>query len=384
MTKSIKCVLICFLLLTTGCNVKDKQPTSGTHEDENNRQTSSLIGDRTSTKIEMELADNLSVNLDIVVPKTISDSSVSIQNGSFRYIDGTQIPESLVDSKKIVNENARPSFSVNGFESIVYTLSDESELFIGENTLTYQTDYAKRIRTVFNMNSIDENYNASIFDTNRDVSFDSIENAKSNVISLLSKMNIEINSVSKVYSLNHSNLQQEESKLINKVDLKGQGYKAKESWSSDDDSYYMLLDQSVNGISVASSKYGRPNSTKIALSEPLEIIYSNRGIELFSATALFETKETGEATKLINIDAALKVLKEKYDLVILTDPTVVTQAELVYLPVYDKTKENVVNLVPAWQFVVEQTVTDQKNSSSHQSVSRQLVFIDAITGKEII
>lgn len=129
--------------------------------------------------------------------------------------------------------------------------------------------------------------------------------------------------------------------------------------TSEDDACYLSFGLTYNGLPV----YGK-DEPSISFADNVfpprpavvEMIVTSKGIQYFAMHNAYTIVAEQNVSPIDTIDDALVQLKEKYDLVILTDNQKVSSAWLEYIPV--KSGNNTI-LTPYWCLVIDVEMNDQ-------------------------
>ena len=168
-------------------------------------------------------------------------------------------------------------------------------------------------------------------------------------------ISLDYNELNRVKSVLNSDDDYQYLKSINKV--------SEDIYNSGEDNlYYIKYGLSYEGMNIF---FPNDDYEQIVTSlEPwllprkiyVEIIITSEGIQYFKMNMPLIFIAQYEKAKLITVDEALDKLKEKYDLVILTEEYVIDKIWMEYLPIIDPTDKTVdatIYLTPYWCFKIQ-------------------------------
>ncbi len=147
---------------------------------------------------------------------------------------------------------------------------------------------------------------------------------------------------------------------------------AKPSWSKEDDAYYLVGRQTLQGLPVF-HQYVFPDYTDF--DAPIRMIWSRRGLESLEVAYYFDFQEQKETVRLADFEKAAACVADKYNN-ILTDANYVVTEAVLYQAVLKTERTEEYQVRPAWLFRIEEISGEQKNIL--------IMLVDAETGEEII
>lgn len=345
--------------------------------------SANLEGNWSTHHIQKKLGDNITVDADVIIPEGLKETGVKEIDAQPLFLDGTQKPEVLFKDKKVIKKEEYDPEPGSTHKAIDYQFSDGTGVQIGQGDLYIYSEFYDAISPVFNTNRIDPNMNMELFHTNKQFSFATVEQAKKTIHSTLKELGIEVDDKYDVYSLDYQTMQKEEKKLLNKVDVKGKQYQPKGSWSEADNCYYFSFRQKIGNIPFSGVTDDQLYSGTQSYGSEIAVVVSKKGIQYLSASPMWQATQDKDVTQDIKpVETALETIKQKYENIILKDPVKVVKAEFCYLPVVKK--QGQATLTPVWQVTVAQTEDASKDGSGKKEVVTTQVFINAITGKEIL
>lgn len=322
--------------------------------------------------------DNLLVDaiVDVPVPNVEKSSILPVEGVKF---DEKQLCDIFFGSKQLKSEK-------NPYNSQYSSGDDQLNITLPGGSLKYNTSHSDDILNIFDL---EDNKNEDKYKLKK-LDFMTKEEAIKKASEMLKKINITPYGIPKVYSLDYTSLKQEQDRLMREdsgfKDFVNLGkIKLKDSWSKDDDCYFLSFYIGINGLPCSSVNFTTKNESGALPGSYVNILISKNGIESCDAFAIYREKSSvGNTSSLISIEQALNKLSQKYNDVITSDKLTVTNISLAYTAKATSRTGDTVNveLTPTWIFDVKQKGTDSKKGGISQRTV--VVRINAIDGKEIL
>lgn len=182
---------------------------------------------------------------------------------------------------------------------------------------------------------------------------------------------IDVSDNYKAYALDHKTLYQEQNAHL---DLIEEGGSATDQWSEEDDAYYFVLCQDVDGVPIYQEEYGDIFEGIGVDYTQLTVLYNKNGWLDFWAERGYCIEKTEEEQKIISLEQALESLNRKFELnVDQGEEWNINHISLQLVPVH--INGNNYEIKPVWMF---------------QGINPKIMFgffnimIDAVSGKEIV
>ena len=182
---------------------------------------------------------------------------------------------------------------------------------------------------------------------------------------------IDVSDNYKAYALDHKTLYQEQNAHL---DLIEEGGSATDQWSEEDDAYYFVLCQDVDGVPIYQEEYGDIFEGIGVDYTRLTVLYNKNGWLDFRAERGYCIEKTEEEQKIISLEQALESLNRKFELnVDQGEEWNINHISLQLVPVH--INGNNYEIKPVWMF---------------QGINPKIMFgffnimIDAVSGKEIV
>lgn len=236
----------------------------------------------------------------------------------------------------------------------IYFSNEDYLVNIGQGVF-YTTEWYDRISNYgvwINESVIEKN-----FETEKNLSFKKLEEAKTEVKELLKDIGITEVKMIKTYSVEEKALRSR-AEMQNNIDI-----------TKDDEYYFFEMSMTLNGVPVKEFDYIRNDYLEVP-GGGIQVAYNKNGIQFLQLSCIYEKIEE-KKMKIISVEELIDILIEKANLVPLDEPMEVNEISLVYYPVY--TGKGEVSLIPAWE--VQLNIQDNM-------ITRQ--YYDAVNGKEIV
>jgi len=358
-------ILLLMLLVSTSCQRKS---TDNLGQSDSN----AFSGTGTGGHIQKQLVKNLAVNAAVNAPPNVQKLNTLIAMPL--KLDSQKVQElerMFIDNSKFTNQIN------NGEDKYVQTEDGKVFAFENGNYISLRTKKFKYIDPIFNLP--DQPYpTADHFNKNKDLSFMPYQQAVNEVKKVLVSIGISVHDEVETYTLDHQTMQDLEEKLMNDKTLmstEGNHLILKDQWSSEDDGYFMSIQNALDGIPVFSLNHGSIDTNTLVSGSFVYAYYSQSGLEYIFANFPYQKMAIDQKdVPIIGVENALAVVKEKYENVILTDPISITRIEFNYVPTLIDNSRETFRMVPAWCFHLIQ----EKDGTPSDMI------IDATNGSEIL
>lgn len=390
----ICCCLIITALLGTSCSSSSVNGITA-------QKNYGLSAD-TPKHLTQNLGSEIKIDADVTIPDGVR--SVPILSAEPYLLDGAKLKQKLI-GKNAVQQVKYKDESVQmvtsglfltgkdgkpiQFGEVAKQDNDRMLLYGGGLTLFMTTEY-NYIFYAFQHNSTSGDYSADQY-KQKSLPFMSPDTAFSHVVNFINDFGLDVSGSHDTYCLDSAttlsiNGLSTMNHYICYVAIGPANLQNKMMYDNDDDFYFFTLYPKYHGIPITAG-----DGLTIG-GGAFDIAYSERGIEYLSATTLYKEKSVLKPkVQTYGLNGALQALKHKYDQTILANPVKITGIRFCYVPVPLSKNGNEVELIPAWNFDVTQTVLDingngvdaQAHSGKPKTETVEIYF-DATTGKEII
>ena len=249
------------------------------------------------------------------------------------------------------------------------------------NHLRYQTNHWEQIFSAFPIFSYNGELGFYIKPAEESLSFADSKEAEEACEQFL-RETIGLGEVQhlKTYCFTHELLQEYETKKATDPQYMTEEAKPEDdseyTWSESDDCYWMFYEQVFEGLPVLSNQITRQDLLYIPYCE-IQMGYTENGIEYASVGNHFKLLSKEEA-ELLPLEQIMESLKNKYEMTFIGNK-VITEMKLIYYPLptgRDADGLQECDLIPTWQFGIEETVGDNTFMTRF--------YVDARNGTEIV
>ncbi len=350
--------------------------------------TPGTSGNNPSNHIQKQLDSNLEVNAKVAAPSGIDQLNTYLVTAwkfdeeQIQLLEDLCIGESKIIQKDSFDEHHTFYRTADGREM----MTDWSKM--GANIHFQTPEFSPYIRQLlFNYVRPGEaryNFNHLSRLRNQDLPFMSCSQAVDEVKEKLAFLGMGEIYEEEVYGLNYHSLQAEEKLQKEKgslTDPRDGSITLKEQWSEKDDCYYMVLHCGIDGIPIYPDDHGIVENNTVVCGTSIAVCYSLRGFEYLSIYSPYQETSVDQANlNILDVEEALSAVAKKYENIIISDPTTITDGELYYVPTLVQRSRDSYKMVPAWCFTVEKIIN--KNEKPYTYYDQ--IIIDAATGGEIL
>lgn len=234
-------------------------------------------------------------------------------------------------------------------------------------SFVFENEQAELLRLLFHRDRTDSKYNADSFPKNIDLSFLSRKKARDMIKEFLYALDLGnyVYEPFEIYALSKNQIIEELNKEIAadpyvETLLKRHGGK-----DAIQEAYFIFVPFQINGIPIMSDSFSYVTADIPVRSSGASFIISERGFEYIDIGGYLPGDMQSPLQDMISLETAMNALDKTYNLVLLSEPVVVTKITLYYVP-------NATTLTPAYGFLINQ------NGLS------MWVYINACTGEQII
>lgn len=364
------------------------------HGDESTEKVSlEQLKSSTPKHVNEEVTENLTIDADV---HGISDTAKSLDS----FLVEPSFYKKKAEAEKIVEQLlGEQKYSVEEYDETSHDFHpenaklDDETVYIGDGSLYFTTERGFYLKQTFVCSPLEDKAidaatgsesedNTAAF-TKKRLDFMSPEQAEATVQKELSKMKgLTLNEKSSFYCLDKETLKSQEQVRLKKGLLKNQKSgetHVKDAWSADDESYFMLFCNGLNGIPVCPYSLGESgeNATFVE-SSYVRVLYSRDGIEDLQICSPYQVVETTQTNdKVLSLNAAIDLLKQKYQDYFLEIGSNVHDIQFCYA-----IAQGGDGLIasPAWSFLIREFTAGEDSNTPHESF-KPVVF-DAVTGRE--
>lgn len=322
-----------------------------------------------------KLSESIVINATINEDKNTKWKNYNISRATYTTTELDSIANKLKQGnsvKKKVSGNEYYDCEYSDGSSFAYNIQD------GGYAMGYSTKQSLRVQysaMIENNNSVllPESDIKEIFHDDTITGL-SKETAISQAKELCSRMGIELSDspymcIAMDYENANKEIEVNPYKGMNKT---GETY----AWTRNDDAYYMIFQQSVDGIPLTIERksanfYEIPNASIV-------VIVGRTGV-VYALTEYMYKVDSSEDVTVIDSQKAINILATD-SMYAAIDGMVLTKLSLEYV-VYSDLKTNEEHIKPMWVYTFEREYTSTKDGETYTRKSTQTNFIDAVTGK---
>ena len=325
--------------------------------------------------IVLSLDENTQVNAEVSIPESLQNMKMNLVKAhrpTMKEEDIQKLFATEMHVDKKVMDKGYKSRELGEYDiSLLYGKEGEFMEVSPTDIYFHTPEYDYYLNCLFTDPAFDD-YNLSRFSLTKELPFASRENVFQIIKNYFDALGISISDDYEAYALNHKKLQKEEKPMD--ADGKILEEDKKDRWTKEDDAYYFILQQEVDGVPIRQVQYGDGfQGTGIEQTE-LMAVYGVRGMIAFREYWGYVLEETMEEREIISLDQALESLQKKYDMLLTEDSTLFDEIALELMPVF--IRDNEYEIHPVWAFRGQIQVEDWGSSDIE-------LFFDGFSGKEI-
>lgn len=376
---------VCLLLTLTGCGSSAVSPKDAPQDGGSFQPGGPNFGEPAGIQIEFPKTytaetDNVRFDCAVTASSNVEGEPLPVYTATARLkkIDHNRAFELLYSD-------------VTGYDTYEYT--EENECGESVQTATYvnqeermfsfgpkssQMSYSRRdlLPYVLAAFRLDENeggyYNASCYSLDGQLDFQSRESVTSVISNLLEDINAKCDYEYKLYALDHRTMEQEE--YHGGMDGGEDRSQYKPSWSAEDDCYYAVLRQRLEGIPVYHVYAGLFPELSDS-NAPVSVLLSANGVEYLDIEMIFEFSDLAPVPSLAEFEDAAQAVTQKYSGILGGGAYFFKSAELNYYVDLNSGK-GTYSVRPCWIF---------KGTESNGGTEKLVqVILDAATCEEIV
>ena len=325
--------------------------------------------------IQEDINENLKIDADVRIGAGFEMGKADVFQIADKKLDTKKAEELLLEGKTVDKKE------VNEYEDGTqtdYTLmgEDEVRVSISDNWFYYGGKLAESIGYSFRHEYTEDDGNINEYlKREQDFPFMSMEEAKEKSMTLMNELGGEWNGDAiRFFRLDHKTLKKEEKVIVIDTLPEEEQSKPRENWTEKDDSYYFEFAPMVEGYELIHD-CAIPDSEQYRGITNCCIIWNADGLVQMLRGDVFEVQKRLEEQKsLLELEAVLEKLREKYGKAILQDQLKVVEIRLGNICKREKEK-GIYETVPVWDFEV--VAHDEETTWGYD------IVFDAITGEEL-
>lgn len=329
--------------------------------------------DEEKKHISLDMNDYVHIDADYSIPDVYADLKMNRIVASRPLINEEKCKEIFLGDRIIEPEIDSGYYSreIGNYDTEYYNDSDVTLSLEKMDMFACRYDSEKIENCLFEDERFDS-YNLDKYSLDKELSFGS----RDEIFKWIKKtfkdaVGIDVSDNYKAYALDHKTLYQEQNAHL---DLIEEGGSATDQWSEEDDAYYFVLCQDVDGVPIYQEGYGDIFEGIGVDYTQLTVLYNKNGWLDFWAERGYCIEKTEEEQKIISLEQALESLNRKFELnVDQGEEWNINHISLQLVPVH--INGNNYEIKPVWMF---------------QGINPKIMFgffnimIDAVSGKEIV
>lgn len=364
--------ILCGILLLTGCE-KEKNISNKAE------QTTSNIIEKAAYKdgdtIQKQIDTNIKINAEVNIPESLQSLKINKTKAYRPNLNEKNIKKIFFQKNDKLSKNIDSGYNSREFgkyDSICYTSADGASLIYEPADIEYSNLNREYYLNCLFTDPQFEDYNLDRYPQSEELSFAKKEKVFQKIKKVFDTLNIPISENYTSYSLNHRQLKKEEKAIDSNGNIHTEN--EKKFWKEDDDAYYFILHQEINGVPIEQRGYGDGYTGTGVEETKLEVIYSKKGWISFEEQWGYSLEQTDTIWNIIPAKKALEYFQKKCDMLVLNEKWNISEISLKLLPVFKK--NNDYEIRPVWFFEGDSLDQDKKEH-------KITIIFDAITGKEI-
>lgn len=356
------CLILCICSILTGCNKSAVEVKEKTDE-----EIVSMEEEYSFPKKYEKTSDSGKVkfNCMLEISEKIKGQAIAVADVKGLYCCDREKAWSMFGEGKEIIE--KPEISVDEGQAPYdyYLFANDENLGINEG-ITYGSSNSKYYINI----GVQDPDNQAVFEE-AGVSFKSGEECITELKKIIDELGYHSEDfIFACYPLNFQTMENLEEQYLQEGYLEEE--KRKESWSQEDDAYFIYAYQKYGDIPVFHEmmSIARVMAYDTPDNAPVQAIYSTRGIEHLNISGVYTFENGGQQVSLKSFEDIAAVVEEKFENILNDADYEVTRAkfyERVYLNEEQKYKAD-----PIWYFEVVEN-----------NISKSVTLINAETGKEI-
>lgn len=377
MSKRVLGTVLCVSMVVSllcGCGTHDPQDnnTEGTLPTDN---ISICDEDESVQHLTLELGSNLFVDADITYPQIDDVSTYSL---GMIQVDPS-------DAAALFYPDDNSSISIEYFDWLPSGYAVETAMgnkFDISYNITYRSpEYTKYYEIADLLSRYASEHPEEL---GKSISFMTMDDAQKIGETIFLELGINYTPVLQTgVALEHKQIEDWQQELLEDPTYTDFGkYQVLSNLTTSDDCYYLYFTFTYDGIPIYEP--GEPSvqfADNVFPPSPVsaEMVITPNGVEYFTISSANYITEEKQTSVLCSLEYAIEALKEKYDLVILTDPQRVSAIWLEYIPVESS---NGSVLVPYWCFIMDLGIEDSEGNTKWLEAVNAERF-NALTGEDL-
>ncbi len=316
---------------------------------------------------------NVTFNMDIIVNTDLTKSSVVTAKAQMQKVNQKKVFQMFFSDNADYDTYDYEEEDEYGkmAHQLTYVSPEETMFSYGPESskLEYmKMDLMPAVRNTF-VSFEDDRYNADLYSTKAQLSFQTREEAFETVQKTLQAADINMETDYTGYALDYETMQSQE--YYEDMDGHIDKSQYKPQWSDADNCYYFYINQIYRGLPLY-HVYNKVFGDAGDINAPVQAVVSAEGIEYFEIEKVFTVSEEKEGVSLTDMDSVVKTAEDKFNQVLGDAAYEITKAQLYYY-VDLSSGMGVYDVRPAWIL-----------SGCQKGGKKMQIIIDAQTAEEIL
>ena len=300
-------------------------------------------------RIQNQLLENVFVDAQVIVPSDFTGKA-NVYTASVEGFDEEKVMAALKINKEDFTIQAEELYKHKS-EEIILQFANEAVA----GNLSFHTEPGSRFYIYDSRyDDLEEYIHIANLGEGKEMETFSSEEAQSKILECLKAMEIDSASINSVSALPAAFQQYEENKRVDKGQL-NEADKLGDKW---EDSYFMELTTTIDGIPLYESSYVAQDDS-VYNGGRITALVSKQGIQYLVVPNQYRIDaESGSPQQILSAEQILEKLKFKLENIILTEELTVEELKLCYFPSIIDTKEGEFQMVPVWKITLRDSLAE--------------------------
>lgn len=300
-------------------------------------------------RIQNQLLEKVFVNAQVIVPSNFSGEA-NVYTASVEGFEEEKVMSALKINKEDLTILAEELYKHKS-EEIILQFANEA----AAGNLSFHTEPGSRFYIYDSRyDDLEEYAHIANLGEGKEMETFSSEEAQSKILECLKAMGIDSVSINSICALPAGFQQYEENKRVDKGQLK-EADKLGDKW---EDSYFMELTTTIEGIPLYESSYVAQDDS-VYNGGRITALVSKQGIQYLVVPNQYRIDaESASPQQILSAKQILEKLKFKLENIILTEELTVEELKLYYFPSIIDTKEGEFQMIPVWKITLRDSLTE--------------------------
>lgn len=303
----------------------------------------------TADRIQNQLLENVFVDAQVIVPSDFTGTA-NVYTASVEGFDEEKVMAALEINKEDFTILAEELYKHKSEEIILQFANNAAA-----GSLSFHTETGSRFYIYDSQyDDMEEYSHIPNLGEGKEMETFSSEEAQSKILECLKAMEIDLVSINSVCALPAVFQQYEENKRVDKGQL-NETDKLGDKW---EDSYFMELTTTIDGIPLYESAYVAQDDSAYNGGR-ITALVSTQGIQYLVVPNQYKIDaESASPQQILSAEQILEKLKIKLENIILTEELTVEELKLYYFPSIIDTKEREFQMTPVWKITLKDSLAE--------------------------